>query len=88
MVEYDRTKLGKLLKDARQKAGFTQRDISDRLGYSSAQFISNIERGISVVPLDLLPRLIKIYKVSVRSVEEILMQGQERNLKKKLRLTG
>ena len=32
-------------KTLREKAGLTQRDVSDSLGYSTPQFISNVERG-------------------------------------------
>ena len=51
MLEYDRKKLGTYLKQVRETSGLTQHDVSAKLGYSSPQFISNIERGISVVPL-------------------------------------
>jgi transcriptional regulator with XRE-family HTH domain len=54
MLEYDRKKLGTYLKDVREDANLTQADVSHKLGYTSPQFISNIERGISVVPLKTL----------------------------------
>lgn len=43
--------VGKHLKELREKSKMTQREVSDALGYSSAQFISNFERGIALPPL-------------------------------------
>ena len=42
--------LAKGLKQKRVAAGLSQRDVSDELGYSTPQFISNWERGISCPP--------------------------------------
>jgi len=84
MLEYDRKKLGNYLKEVREQANFTQADVSDRLGYTSAQFISNIERGISVVPLKTLARMVSIYKVRPEPVVKIILESQRRLLKEKL----
>lgn len=43
-------KSGLLLREFRRKAGITQHELSDALGYESAQFVSNWERGISTPP--------------------------------------
>ena len=50
--------LGQYLQDMRIRAEMTQREVSVKLGYSSAQFISNFERGISSPPLKKLKDLI------------------------------
>ena len=44
-------KLGPFLKKARSKMGLSQRDVADKLGYTSPQFISNVERGLCSPPL-------------------------------------
>ncbi len=68
MLEYDRKKLGTYLKEVREQAAYTQADVSTKLGYTSPQFISNIERGISVIPLKTLARMISLYKVNPEGV--------------------
>lgn len=77
MIEYDRGTLGAYLKEARQKIGLTQGDVSTKLGYSSPQFISNIERGASVAPLDMLARLVKLYKSNPDDIVNIILETQK-----------
>ena len=84
MLEYDRKKLGNFLKDGRESAQMTQADVSQKLGYTSPQFISNIERGISVVPLKTLSRMVTVYKVSAEAVVKIILESQRKLLREKL----
>jgi transcriptional regulator with XRE-family HTH domain len=84
MLEYDRKKLGQFLKDVREDVAMTQADVSQRLGYTSPQFISNIERGISVVPLKTLSRMLSLYKVSAEGVVKIILESQRKLLREKL----
>ncbi len=53
--------LAELLKQKRIKAGLSQRDVSNALGYSTPQFISNWERGVSTPPMDAMPKLAELY---------------------------
>lgn len=41
-----------MLKRYRKQAGFTQAELAKKLGYKSAQFVSNWERGVSALPVD------------------------------------
>jgi transcriptional regulator with XRE-family HTH domain len=84
MLEYDRKKLGSFLKEVREQSAMTQADVSSRLGYTSPQFISNIERGISVVPLKTLSRMVTLYKVNPESVVKIILESQRKLLREKL----
>lgn len=84
MLEYDRKKLGVFLKETRETKAMTQAAVSERLGYSSPQFISNIERGISVVPLKSLARMITLYKANPESVLKIIIESQKKLLREKL----
>jgi transcriptional regulator with XRE-family HTH domain len=84
MLEYDRKKLGTYLKDVREDANLTQADVSHKLGYTSPQFISNIERGISVVPLKTLARMVNLYKVNPETVVKIILESQRKLLRDKL----
>lgn len=84
MLEYDRKKLGQYLKDVREQANLTQADVSQKLGYTSPQFISNIERGISVAPIKTLSRMVNLYKVNGDAVVKIILDSQRKLLKEKL----
>ena len=84
MLEYDRKKLGEFLRERREKSGLTQSDVSARLGYSSPQFISNIERGVSVVPLKTLARMIHFYKANPDDAARIILESQRKLLRDKL----
>jgi len=85
MLEYDRKKVGEYLKVAREEVNLTQAQVSKVLGYSSPQFISNIERGISVAPLAKLAKMIQMYRRNPVSLEKILLASQEELLKEKLK---
>jgi transcriptional regulator with XRE-family HTH domain len=65
--------LSLFLKEARIKSGFSQKDVSDELGYSTAQFVSNWERGLSTPPGRTLRKLAKFYKVSAEDLYEVLL---------------
>jgi transcriptional regulator with XRE-family HTH domain len=70
------TALGEYLQRMRLSANLTQRDVSLALGYSSAQFISNFERGIAVPPLKKLKVLVKMYGMSVEAVMEMILEAE------------
>lgn len=84
MLEYDRKKLGDYLKDVRENALLTQADVSQKLGYTSPQFISNIERGISVIPLKTLARMVNLYRINPEPVVKIILDSQKKLLREKL----
>lgn len=50
-------------KNARERQGLTQADVAKVLGYDTAQFISNWERGQSYPPIKATRKLSKLYKV-------------------------
>lgn len=73
----DYTALGTFLAEARQAAGFTQREVAAKLQYSSAQFISNFERGISRPPLLKLRFLLNLYGANQALAVQALLKGEE-----------
>jgi transcriptional regulator with XRE-family HTH domain len=73
--------VGSFLKSRRQRAGLTQQDVAQHLEYTSPQFISNWERGVSLPPLDVLPRLAVLYRVSARDMIDVMHRYQEQVLK-------
>jgi transcriptional regulator with XRE-family HTH domain len=70
------TALGEYLQTMRTKAGLTQREVSLALGYSSAQFISNFERGIAVPPLKKLKVLVKMYDMPVETIMDMILDAE------------
>ena len=84
-------RLGKILKKARIDAGLTQQEVAAKLGFKTAQFISNWERGISSPPLQNLNQIIDMYSMDSNSLLKALLQTQKQLLniqyeQKKVRL--
>lgn len=69
-------KLGEYLREQRIKADLTQRSVSLSLGYSSAQFISNFERGIAAPPLKKMKILARLYKMPVDQVVALVIEAE------------
>ena len=72
------TELGNYLKEKRELCKLSQAQVSKFLGYSSAQFISNFERGLCAPPMPKLKELIQLYKIQAREVMNLLMQEQKK----------
>lgn len=79
--------LAKFLKEKRVQSGLSQKDVAERLGYSTSQFISNWERGISHPPLNTLRSLSQLYKINPEEMFDVLLKATvaqvEVDLKKK-----
>jgi len=73
--------VGRFLRDKRAKAGLTQWDVAHHLKYSTAQFISNWERGVSLPPLEVLPKLTALFGVVNREFIDTMHHYQEQILK-------
>ncbi len=82
MVKYE--SLGSFLKEARVNKSLSQWDVAKKIGYSSPQFISNLERGISSPPLKLLKVLVDLYDVSPKELVQVIAEEQERILKQNM----
>jgi transcriptional regulator with XRE-family HTH domain len=67
--------LSEFLKEKRTQAGLSQKDVADRLGYSSAQFISNWERGLSSPPMHTLKKLAEMYNVNVDEMFDVILES-------------
>lgn len=70
----------------RERAKLTQRDVSDALGYSTPQFISNVERGRCRFPIQKLSKIRKLYRLSVDQVVELIVTEERQGLSKAFRL--
>lgn len=71
------------IKGLRIKAGLTQSDVADHLGYKNAQFISNWERGICLPSAASLSVLAKLYNVSLKKLFNEYMSSLSSDLWKK-----
>ncbi len=69
----DVKELSKFLRESREKVGLTQMDVANKLGYSSAQFISNWERGLSSPPMKTLNILSSMYKVGTEELFQAIL---------------
>jgi transcriptional regulator with XRE-family HTH domain len=70
MTTIARKRFGRRIARMRHRAQLTQKDVGKQLGYSTAQFISNWERGISFPPDAKLPKLAKVLKTDRRTLVE------------------
>mgnify|MGYP003393974157 CR=1 FL=1 len=78
--------LGNYLRVRREKAGYSQVQVSKVLGYGSSQFISNFERGLCAPPLIKLKKLVDLYKMPPKEVIGIIMKAQEAELRSVLKI--
>lgn len=76
--------LGQLLKESRVKAGLSQKDVSNTLGYSTSQFISNWERGVSQPPIAVVKKLGVVYKMNPEVILESIIQDTVSTVKKEI----
>jgi len=85
---YMSREFAKRLKAARVAGGFTQDEIAKKLGYTTAQFISNWERGVAFPPLDALAKLIRIYRLDANTVVEMCLEAASERLHKAMKIKG
>lgn len=79
-------RIGQFLKQHRVKAGLTQSDVAQRLGYTSPQFISNIERGLCSAPVKHLKDFAKMYNLDSEELIGLLLTEHETMLRTALNL--
>ncbi|WP_413287990.1 helix-turn-helix domain-containing protein [Bdellovibrio sp. HCB337] len=66
--------LSKFLKDKRKLAGLSQGAVAKKLGYTSPQFVSNWERGLSRPPVPTLRKIAQIYNISMNEMFDVVLQ--------------
>ena len=76
--------LGKFLKSKRENASLSQGDVAKKLKYTSPQFISNWERGVSSPPIKVLKLLSDLYKVSTDELFNMILEHSLKELKANL----
>ncbi len=76
--------LGEVLKEAREKRGLSQKEVSDKMGYGTAQFVSNWERGLSSPPIESLKSLAELYEMPGERLFELVLQKKIEEVTKRL----
>lgn len=69
-----------VLKMARRKSGVSQSRIAKQFGFTSAQFVSNWERGMAQPPRKILKPLCRIIKLEPKKLERALVADYRRDL--------
>lgn len=64
---------GEYLKKSREKAKLSQGDLAKLLGYKTTQFVSNMERGVSLPPKNILDKLCLHLKVNKRKLVNLIL---------------
>lgn len=75
-LELRQKHVGRFLKMRREKASLTQQDVAKHLDYTSPQFVSNWERGVSLPPIDALPRLAALYEIAAKEMIDTMHRYQ------------
>jgi transcriptional regulator with XRE-family HTH domain len=73
--------LNDYLRDARLKANLSQKFVADELSYTTAQFISNWERGLSLPPVNVLKKIAALYKISDEELFEVFLEQSISHIK-------
>lgn len=63
------------LREKRMAAGLSQAKVARILGYTTAQFISNWERGISEPPMETFRKLARLYSVPVDEMFDAVLKS-------------
>jgi len=79
-VKLRQTLVGVKLKGWREKVKLSQGEVARKLQYSSPQFVSNWERGLSLPPMEVLPKLLSLYSLSPDELTEVIYKYQEKQL--------
>lgn len=84
IFDFNKT-LGNYLKEARLSSDMSQKEVSNHLNFSSAQFISNIERGKCAVPRYVLRELVHLYGIDKNIFIGLVMKWSEKSLRNDLK---
>jgi len=76
---------GEVLRELRTNAGISQGRVAQVLGYKSAQFVSNWERGLSEPPIETLATLAELFQISSDSILETYIWFRLQELERDIR---
>ena len=76
--------LGDYLAARRVTSGLSQKDVAKKFGWGSAQYVSNIERGVCATPSGHLKQLIKLYGMDKKNFIGLMQGLYAETIKKEL----
>lgn len=71
---------GKLIRSYREASGLTQGEVTKKLGYTSPQYLSNQERGLSAVPDKKINALCATIKMPVKVLMRAKLNARKQEL--------
>lgn len=77
---------GALWKEAREEAGLTQSEVAEALGYTSGQFISNVESGRCRFPGNQLGKIKKLYRLKTGDLLQMVLEEEEQVIRQALKM--
>ena len=77
--------ISQLLQRARIKENLSQAEVAKYLGYTSPQFISNMERGLSDLPVDKINPLCKLLGISKDEVIKAMLVDLRADYKREIK---
>lgn len=77
--------LSVFLREKRQNVGLSQAKVARILGYSTAQFVSNWERGLSEPPIGTLKTLAKLYSIPIEEMFNVVLKSTIRKVTEDLK---
>lgn len=75
---------GSFLKRERVRAGLSQGDVSRKLGYTTPQYVSNWERGVSYPPYETLKVVASMYKTDIKVVYHLLAETRAEEVRQEI----
>lgn len=84
MAESNAGKFATFLKRKRVDAKMSQKEVAETLGYSTPQFISNWERGLSSPPMKALKTLADLYRVRGEELYDLMVQNAVERVRSQL----
>jgi len=85
MVEHQKRILGPFIRKMREKAGLSQKALGLLFNPTvTTQFISNVERGVTPLPLNHLPTLCEVLKISETELKLVMEQEYALKLSEKM----
>lgn len=75
--------LGVFLRKKRESMGITQKALSEKLGLSTCQFISNIERGVSEVPSNRIGLYAESLELNTKELTKMIHDALNKKTEKK-----
>lgn len=67
-------KLAEIIREQRLEKGWSQLTFAKKIGYENSQFISNIERGVSMLPHYVLPKIAMVFNLALSDLEKQWMR--------------